>query len=95
MPGPLGLADAEDRHCANRIVRRVARDAGVDKPIGPRTLRHASISAALDVGVPLRDVHEAVSHANPRTTMRHHRVGLSLDRHATDIVAAYLAVAAC
>ena len=27
--------------------------------IGPHTLRHAFITAALDVGVPLRDVQEA------------------------------------
>jgi integrase/recombinase XerD len=32
-----------DRHCASRIVRRVARRAAVDKPIGPHTLRHAFI----------------------------------------------------
>lgn len=59
-----------DRHCASRIVRRVARRAGVDKPIWPHTLRHVFITAALDAGVPLRDVQEAPSHADPRTTMR-------------------------
>lgn len=53
-----------DRHCASRIVRCVARCAGVDKPIGPHTLRHA-FTAALDAGVPLRDVQEAASHADP------------------------------
>ncbi len=59
-----------DHHCASRIVRRVARRAGVDEPIGPHTLRHAFITAALDAGVPLRDAQEAASHADPRTTMR-------------------------
>ena len=83
-----------DRHCASRIVRRVARRAGVNKPIGPHTLRHAFITAALDAGVPLRDVQEAASHADPRTTMRYDRARVSLDRHATYIVAAYLAGAA-
>jgi integrase/recombinase XerD len=29
-------------------------------------LRHAFITAALDAGVPLRDVQEAASHADPR-----------------------------
>ena len=81
-----------DRHCASRIVRRVARRAGLDKKISPHTLRHAFITAALDAGVPLRDVHEAASH--PRTTMRYDRARVSLDRHATYIVAAYLAGAA-
>jgi site-specific recombinase XerD len=59
-----------DRHGAARVVRRVARRAGITKPIGPHTLRHAFITAALDAGVPLRDVQDAASHADPRTTMR-------------------------
>jgi integrase/recombinase XerD len=83
-----------DRHAAGRVVRRVARRAGLAKKIGPHTLRHAFITAALDAGVPLRDVQEAASHADPRTTMRYDRARVSLDRHATYIVAAYIAGAA-
>jgi site-specific recombinase XerD len=83
-----------DRHGAGRIVRRIARRARIGKNIGPHTLRHAFITAALDAGVPLRDVQEAASHADPRTTMRYDRARASLDRHATYIVAAYLAGAA-
>ena len=97
MDGPIFLrpdGKRMDRHCAARIVRRVARRAGVNKPIGPHTLRHAFITAALDAGVPLRDVQEAASHADPRTTMRYDRARVSLDRHATYIVAAFLAGAA-
>jgi hypothetical protein len=49
-------------------------------------------TAALDARVPLRDAQEAASHPDPRTTMR---AGAgSLDRHATYIVAAYIAGAA-
>ncbi|WP_197704647.1 tyrosine-type recombinase/integrase [Jatrophihabitans sp. GAS493] len=95
--GPIFLrpdGQRMDRNCASRIVRRVARRSGVNKPIGPHTLRHAFITAALDAGVPLRDVQEAASHADPRTTMRYDRARVSLDRHATYIVAAYLAGAA-
>jgi hypothetical protein len=76
---------------AGRIVRRVARRAGIGKRLGPHTLRHAFITAALDAGVPLRDVQEAASHADPRTRMRYDRARVSLDRHATDIVATFLA----
>ncbi len=83
-----------DRHGAGRIVRRVARRAGITKPVGPHTLRHAFITAALDAGVPLRDVQEAASHADPRTTMRYDRARVSLDRHATYIVSTYIAGAA-
>jgi integrase/recombinase XerD len=80
-----------DRHAAGRIVRRIARRAGIAKRIGPHTLHHAFITAALDAGVPLRDVQEAASHADPRTTMRYDRARVSLDRHATYIVATFLA----
>jgi integrase len=94
IDGPIfRRADGErlDRHDASRLVRRVAKRAGIRKPISPHTLRHAFITAALDAGVALRDVQEAASHADPRTTMRYDRARASLDRHATYIVAAYLA----
>lgn len=84
-----------DRHAASRIVHRAAKKAGLaNKTISPHTLRHAFITAALDAGVALRDVQQAASHADPRTTMRYDRARVSLDRHATYIVAAYLAGAA-
>jgi integrase/recombinase XerD len=92
--GPIFVAakgERIDRHAAGRIVRRVARRAGIAKRVGPHTLRHAFITAALDAGVPLRDVQEAASHADPRTTMRYDRARVSLDRHATYIVATFLA----
>jgi site-specific recombinase XerD len=95
--GPIFLGvdgNRLDRHGAGRIVRRVARRAGLTKSVGPHTLRHAFITAALDAGVPLRDVQEAASHADPRTTMRYDRARVSLDRHAAYIVAAFVAGAA-
>jgi integrase/recombinase XerD len=67
---------------------------GSPRKLGTHTLRHAFITAALDAGVRLRDVQEAASHADPRTTMRYDRVRTSPDRHATYIVAAYAAGAA-
>jgi integrase/recombinase XerD len=95
--GPIFLAPGGGRlarHGAGRIVRRVACRAGITKTVGPHTLRHAFITAALDAGVSLRDVQEAASHADPRTSMRYDRARASLDRHATYIVAAYIAGAA-
>ncbi len=94
--GPVFLAgDGRrlDRHGAGRIVRKVARRAGIVNAVTPRTLRHA-LPASLDAGVPLRDVQEAASHADPRTTIRYDRARGSLGRHATCIVAAYVAGAA-
>jgi len=80
-----------DRHAATRIVKRLAKHAGIDKKISPHSLRHSFITAALDAGVALRDVQEAASHADPRTTMRYDRARQSLDRHATYIVSTFVA----
>jgi integrase/recombinase XerD len=66
--GPIFITGAGrrlDRHDAARIVRRVARRAGIAKPIGPHSLRHAFITAALDAGVPRRDVQETASPPTP------------------------------
>jgi integrase len=99
----VGHLTCENRLCtlagvpgpgAARIVRWAARRAGITKPVGPHTLRHAFITAALDAGVPLRDVQEAASDADPRTTIRYDRARTSLDRHATCIAAAFVAGAA-
>jgi integrase len=95
--GPIFLtADRQrlDRHAAARIVQRIASRAGIRKRVRPHTLRHAFITAALDAGVPLRDVQEAASHADPRTTMRYDRARVSLDRHATYVVSTFIAGAA-
>jgi integrase/recombinase XerD len=39
----------------------------------------------------VRDVQEAAAHADPRTTMRYDRGRQALDRHATYIVATFIA----
>jgi site-specific recombinase XerD len=96
--GPIFESDdgqRMNRHQAARIVRRLAKQAGIDKVISPHSLRHSFITVALDAGVPLRDVQEAASHADPRTTMRYDRARRSLDRHATYIVATFVAGASC
>jgi hypothetical protein len=54
VDGPIFLASEGrrlDRHGAARVVRRVARRAGISKPVGPHTLRHAFITAAQGRGV--------------------------------------------
>ena len=97
VDGPVFLTPDRqrlDRHGAAQVFRRVARRAGITKPVGPHALRHACITTSFDTGVRLRDVQEAASHADPRTTMRYDRARGSLDRHATYIVAAYVAGAA-
>ena len=80
-----------DRDGAARIVRRLTKRAGINKKISPHSLRQSFITAALDAGVPLRDVQEAASHSDPRTTMRYDRGRGSLNRHHTYIVATFVA----
>jgi integrase len=78
-----------------RDLRRLRPAApGIAKHASFHTRRHAFITAALDAGVPRRDVQEAASHADPRTTMRYDQARTSLDRHATYIAAAFIAGAA-
>jgi len=78
---PQTVVGRLDHHGVARIVRRVARRAGIAKPIGPHTPRHAFIIiiiiiiAALCAGVPLRDVQEAASQAEPGATTRYVRLG--------------------
>ena len=83
-----------DRYCADRmvkrLVKRLVKRAGITKRISPHSLRHSFITT-LDAGVPLRDVQEAASHADPRTTMRYDRARRSLDRHATYVVSTFVA----
>lgn len=47
------------------------------------SLRHSTITAALNAGVPIRDVQDFAGHADPRTTRRYDRSRRTLDRHAT------------
>jgi integrase/recombinase XerD len=57
--GPIFLGAAVgrmDRYAADRTVKRLARRAGIGKRISPHSLRHSFITAALDAGVPVRDV---------------------------------------
>jgi len=92
--GPLLLTRAGNRlnrHAATRIVRRLAKQAGVTKHISPHSLRHSFITAALDAGVPLRDVQITARPADPRTTTRYDRARNNLDRHASYIVTAFVA----
>ena len=56
-----------DRRTAYRWVRSIGKRAGIGL-VHPHMLRAAFIMAALDAGVPLRDVQVAARHADPRTT---------------------------
>lgn len=69
---PLLLARSGNRlnrHAATRIVRRLAKAAGITKHISPHSLRHSFITACLDAGVPLRDVQIAARPRGPKGSL--------------------------
>ncbi|PZF88012.1 tyrosine-type recombinase/integrase [Micromonospora deserti] len=80
-----------DRHSVFRLVRRLARAAGIPAwaKLSPHSLRHAFATTARAEGVPLEDVQDAMGHADPRTTRRYDR-----DRHNLDRDPAYVIWAA-
>lgn len=80
-----------DRRAAYRMVRTIGRRAGISQPVHPHALRHSAVTAALDAGVPLRDVQIFARHSDPRTTNRYDRARHNLDRHAAHTLAAFLA----
>src|SRR4051794_33935778 len=71
--GPLFITSIGERMGqpeAWRMVRRVARRAGLASAdeLTTHSLRASFITGALDARVSLRDVQDAVGHADPRTT---------------------------
>ncbi len=79
-----------DRRTAQRWVKAIGKRAGLGR-VYPHMLRSAFIMAALDAGVPLRDVQIAARHADPRTTTIYDRRRQNFDRHAAYVVVAFVA----
>lgn len=79
-----------DRRTAHRWVRAIGKRAELGT-VHPHMLRAAFIMAALDAGVPLRDVQTAARHSDPRTTTIYDRRRQNFDRHAAYVVVAFVA----
>ncbi|MGY6501677.1 MAG: tyrosine-type recombinase/integrase [Acidimicrobiales bacterium] len=77
-----------DRRTAHRWVRSIGKRSGLGH-VHPHMLRSAFIMAAIDAGVPLRDVQIAARHADPRTTTIYDRRRQNFDRHAAYVVVAF------
>jgi integrase/recombinase XerD len=75
-PAPLILDAAGaplDRHDVRRMLRRLARAAGIPRPttVGPHSLRASAITDLIDHGRPATEVQAMAGHADLRTTMRY------------------------
>ena len=79
-----------DRRTAHRWVRSIGKRAGLGV-VHPHMLRAGFSMAALDAGVPLRDVQIAARHADPKTTTIYDRRRENFDRHAAYVVVAFVA----
>jgi integrase/recombinase XerD len=79
-----------DRRTAHRWVRSIGKRAGLGA-VHPHMLRAGFIMAALNAGVPLRDVQIAARHADPRTTTLYDRRRENFDCHAAYVVVAFVA----
>lgn len=77
-----------------QLVRRVGRAAGLPadlvSKLGPHAMRHSFATLYLDAGGSLRDLQDAMGHADPRTTRRYDRARFSLDRAPGYALAGYL-----
>jgi integrase/recombinase XerD len=69
-----------DRGAVFRLLRRLAKTAGIGVSMSPHVLRHTYATLARDAGVPLDDVQDGLGHADPRTTRRYDHGGVRLDR---------------
>src|SRR5438445_11970322 len=76
-----------DRRTAHRWVVSIGKRAGLGA-VHPHMLRAGFIMAALDAGVPLRDVQLAARHAHPRTTTIYDRRRQTFDGHAAYVLVA-------
>jgi integrase len=77
------------------LIRRLGTSAGLPgdlvRHLGPHAMRHSFATLYLDAGGSLRDLQDAMGHADPRTTRRYDRARYNLDRSPGYVLAGYLA----
>lgn len=92
--GPLFLKprveERLDQKSANRIVKRVARAAGLQKNITNHSFRHSHITLALNEHMSIRDIVNAMGYADARQISRYDRDKASLARSSAWVVGAAL-----
>jgi integrase/recombinase XerD len=92
--GPLflkpRLPERLDQKSANRIIKRISREAGIEKNVTPHSLRHTHVTLALNEGVSIRDLTNSMGYSDARQIARYDRDKSALARSATWAVAGAL-----
>lgn len=80
-----------DKKAAGRVVKRIAKTAGITKRIHPHSLRHTFVTMARDSGVPDREIIATTGHADSRMVDYYDRASkIELARNATSTVDAFV-----
>lgn len=90
--GPLFVTKNGRRLSEPYLYGLVQRLAGIARipsaaSLSPHSLRHTFATDYLDAGGNLRDLQDAMGHADPRTTRRYDRSRHNLDRHPAHVLA--------
>lgn len=91
--GPILLNEAGNRMTRGngaRMLRRLAKAAGVDTDISNHSLRRSFVTAAKASGESYDDIAETVGHVSTATTKRYDKLIGSLDRDISQGVAGFL-----
>jgi site-specific recombinase XerD len=91
--GPLFLKPRKpvrlDGASSNRIVKRVAKQAGITKHVTNHSLRHSFVTAALNAGANMRDLQNSMGYADMRQLSRYDRDKANMARHSTHLVSTF------
>lgn len=80
-----------DRRAVHAYVVRTAKKAGINRTISPHALRRTVGTAALNQGIPLRDVQRMLRHMRSDSTLRSYDIaGDQIERHASHQIAGFL-----
>lgn len=87
------LYEADIRETIQRLGKAAGLPEDLTRRLGPHAVRHTFATLYLDAGGSMRDLQDAMGHADPRTTRRYDRARYTLDRSPGYLLASYLAPA--